>query len=391
VITTEVLCFGGALLGVPLTLWLAGKHWIRYVRIESLATETPLHLDEVEVWVRRSFEPTRHLSGLTGGNLILGSREMKMFPQAGGYELHNADDDATMAAADVRAIGIEALVLRRGGRFGNQVIQLLNALQVACVTGARTLFIDNVNPLGLEGTVKIGELTFSADAWKGGPEKVLEGSFFYREDLGDLLRSITSERLRLVRTYLDPLFAPVLDRIGPQDPSTLHVHIRSGDLFSGSNVHPGYPQPPLTYYQTCIEHARLRSAVESVVVVNEDDANPTVGALAAWLDSKGIRYRTQSGTFSEDLAELLSARTMVASFGTFCDAIGLLSRNIQHYYSFRTTRYWAEMLAKGATFGQVVDSDEGPYIAVGSWQNTEAQRQEMLTYPARSLRLRELG
>jgi hypothetical protein len=277
------------------------------------------------------------------------------------------------------------LALRQFGRFGNQVTQLFHAVSVAHYLGASTLYVVDADPFGLKADRYIDRLRFVPDRWQSNHEVVLEGSFYYRSDLGDMVSTDVDERLGLVRAFLDPLFAATLDEVRPSDDTTVHVHFRSGDVFRAAWIHPGYPQPPLSYYQASIERAMAESEVRSVVVVCEDDANPCVAALADWLDGKHIARRMQSASLAEDLAELLSARRLVSSYGSFCDAIALLSRSLQHYTVFRSTRWHPELHAKGVSVTQVMDDGLEPYIRVGAWRASPEQLQTMLTYPHGSL------
>ena len=110
------------------------------------------------------------------------------------------------------------------------------------------------------------------------------------------------------------------------------VHIRSGDLFDRPDPHPNFVQPPLAYFTTALRHfAAARSGVH-VTFVYEDEGNPVIAALRAFLDGAGVPYTVASASLASDLATLLEHRALVLGRGSFGVAVAALSTNVQTLY-----------------------------------------------------------
>ena len=289
-------------------------------------------------------------------------------------------------------IEIDALVLHRLGRFSNALIALGNAVHVARQVGASTIWIDVRSAMELQ----VLELAFSGFLFGGrseipldgdlrlargtpGPEeRALHGEFFYTSQTGlyGSDQGSTADRI----ASLGPALS--LDVAGPALPaSSVVIHIRSGDVFRrDGKVHPGYGQPPLGYYTSIIE----REGYEDIRLVFEDRENPVIDALESFLQRRGIRYSLPGSCLADDIALLLSARNVIAGFGTFVPAILALSTNIEHAF-FMNGRP-DQLLPKHVIC--TVLFDRGSYtsrILRNNWDNSEAARRLMLDYEADSL------
>ena len=186
-------------------------------------------------------------------------------------------------------------------------------------------------------------------------------------------------------------------------PSTMVMHVRSGDLFTAwrngnrTFTHAGYNsqmsgrgQPPLGFYLRAMAHRQEESALASTVLVTSPDrASPVVRALELLSATNALRVPrlriSASASFATDLQLLLCARSLVLATSTLSELIAD-SPNLRDAYRFGrscpppTEKRCARPppSATAATREWCV-TREGVYSPVdGSWDNTDAQQLEML-------------
>ena len=294
-----------------------------------------------------------------------------------------------------RAIGggrIDSIHLESYGRFGNNFFQMINAIWFARKTGIKRIFLPDMRTPFPQGTgVKFDDIEFVFDKMSFSTDSAaLSGKFFFWWGLGGFLaKKSPKDTVQIIEKYLKPILLP-------QDVRTecllaseiLHIHIRSGDIFSPTTkVNSDYVQPPLAYYQKIIEHMISSASAHHVAVVFEDRNNPCVNALETWLNHNAIPNSFLSGTFFEDFFRLLGASHIVAGFGTFVPAIALLSSNLKSIYFFRDSQQTPHLLERGININLVLDA-HGSYIKKGAWTNSPGDRELMLSYGSNSLNLR---
>lgn len=266
-----------------------------------------------------------------------------------------------------------------GGRMGNVIIQMINALAIAKKCGLPAV-VANKSLLDEKGVVieRDGIRLYAVGSTP--PDGFyLEGDFFYPGAFTNrTLPPSKEQQYDIAQRYLVPLIGPARS-IG--DDGELVVHIRSGDIFQ-PNPHPGYVQPPLAFYKTVLNDLFWRGVVNKVLIVCEDRENPCINALEAYALGNGIPCRVQSGTLREDVLALLQARHLVFGVGTFGAGICLLSEEVKTLNVFNSTIY------KGIPSiqeGSIYFADAG-YIKDGEWVCSAAQRQLMLDFPSSGLR-----
>ena len=170
--------------------------------------------------------------------------------------------------------------------------------------------------------------------------------------------------------------------------SSLTIHIRSGDIFGDKAFYyPSYGQPPLAYYILCIEYQKPGC----VNLVYEDLSNPVIEKLISYLKIKNISFSLVSGSAESDFKTLASARNLVLSFGTFGPMSICFNRSLINIYTFNEMNHQlvSECMSSDSFHLNVIDSS-GKYVAEvlsNNWGNTEYQRELMLTYGMKNLRL----
>ncbi len=275
------------------------------------------------------------------------------------------------------AAKIKSLQIRFLGRFSNALLQLSNAVRIAHKLNANAIYLPTshrARSMFPNGDFTLTPYTNLAVRLASPPdhETVLQGVFFHSEQHKNLFRE-SPTRYDAIQAFKKGLgFDYGTDDAFSKD--ELVVHIRSGDVFSG-NPHQSYGQPPLAYYKLVIE----KTNPSSVILVYENEQNPVIPALHAFLKSQSRPYRVQCSSWREDVGALLRATTLVSGRGTFISGITALSNNVKELYSFEENASW-----NPGTANLVVHDTCGEYrseILAHNWRNTAEQRQMVISYP----------
>ena len=163
--------------------------------------------------------------------------------------------------------------------------------------------------------------------------------------------------------------------------NVLTIHVRAGDVF-GPRKPAAYGQPPLAYYRLIIDARDW----QRVVLVYQDMSNPVVQGLIDFCQSKNLPLTIQSRNLPEDLTTLLGAENIVAGRGSFIPAIAGLSPHCKTVYYFEDKM---NVIPSVPGVQKIKVSDRvGVYrrsVLSKNWENTESQRDLMMTYPVASL------
>ncbi len=275
-----------------------------------------------------------------------------------------------------------ALHIRSLGRFSNALFQVAQACELASTLKIHKVYIspsEQTSQLfGKHPQIKLSGSSIQIFIMT--PPKteiVLEGTFFYsyrhKAWFGQGNR----------RYHFIQKFKSSMDLL-PQSPLPKNecvIHIRSGDIF-GDRPHPGYAQPPLAYYQTVIEHAR----VACVHLVYEDTSNPVIQPLQRYLTTKQIPYKVQSSDVRADIKSLLKGRIVVAGRGTFVPGVLAMSEVVEVLYTYDAP---LQSVVLPNVSNVVIHDAPGIYrylLLRQNWRNKAWQRQLMRIYPRRFLR-----
>lgn len=370
------LCYFGATgSGEPLSIPLDGRVLGRYLRL-SLDERNPLHLSQVEVFASRDVETLRLLFEKHGFDFPEVYRKVDPLDAITPYSI------AARTEADLGGPLI-GLSLVRFSRFGNNLNQMLNAISLAKHMGLKHLRTFDFESFSLKDRVTVEGLEFlPPDADLPGGGCFLSGPFFYATPFAAALGTTDlQERHRIAQDVLFPMmdFANCPRNINEGE---LAIHIRSGDLFSRKVPHPDYVQPPLAFYRRIIDKMLASGRIDRVCLVFEDRKNPCVNAVIAYLQSRSVPFRIQSGTLREDIEALLAAQHMVFGFGSFGQAICRLSKEVQSVHAYNDPGYVNLLNVREVT---VVTDKAGQYIGKGQWKRDEAQLRMMVDYPEENL------
>ncbi|TNJ34072.1 hypothetical protein [Prosthecochloris vibrioformis] len=280
---------------------------------------------------------------------------------------------------------ITGLLIKRLGRFSNALMQISNAVFIAKKIGLKSIYISDCDrskimfPSSEKIFLNDADIVIETHTPYRYNKTLLEGAFFYT-NRNDYFHN-DSNRYSDIQSFKHGLGLYYDNKISTYD---LVIYVRSGDIFSQNNyIHPGYGQPPLSYYIKIIKNIRPNK----IQIVFENRFNPVIDELEGFIKDNSIPYAVQSGSIREDINALLSARSIISGNGTFLPGIISLSENIETVYSFQKPfSFWGR---KGVN-NIIVRDAVGDYknaILSGNWQNSPEQRQLMIQYPESSLKI----
>ena len=348
------------------------------------ALDTPLRMQHlcrlavIEAGTAESTLDEAVTTRLAGPLARLWFDEHRLSPAADSGELAlRLTSDSVRAAVRRRGTtDVDRVEVSRLGRFGNAIIEIVNAIDLARAVGAPEVSVVGAWFLP-EGATPVAGVTVTnhatQDARAQGPQVsvTLSGVMFNRNDLLPAVERACSESVvsglgsALNLAHLEPL---------PAD--HLVIHVRAGDIFASAHPLASYGQPPLAFYRRLLQHAPW----SAVTVVYEDTGNPVVEPLLEHSRALGLTTHAVSGDLADDLAVVLSARTLAFGWGTFGFVVAGLSQHCSTVVSFDTVPV---PLGDPSISRLVVWDVQGGYrdaVLSDNWENTPEQRDLMLNY-----------
>jgi len=387
--------FGSKWTGDAFTIWLKGHVAARFVKLSLDDTEM-FHLSQVEVFTSktsvafRTFCQSNQLQRLLEFNKSCPGQYIVSEPFGGPDEI----------------VGLD---INYSGRFGNLLIQFINAITLAERSNLKFIRLGKHELLGISHPIQINGITylpFGAELFSKG--RFLSGEFFNSDPFVPVLmpflqfdsvseRNFTDVVQRVIRPNI-LRGIPLLNEVHHDDEVT--IHIRSGDVFAPfTPIVRGYRQPPLSFYKLAVTRLINLYGIRRARLVFEDYGNPCVNAVIEWLESIHIPFRLQQGSVEQDMSALIDSPHLIFGHGTFGYAACRLSKHIV------TLHYYEPEL--GGRYGSIphIDhvysvSDSGDYIEAYEygkpfpdelgWFNTPENIATMLSYPLNRLSVREI-
>lgn len=356
----------------PLELYFESRIYARYVRC-SLSGFESLHLAKIQVFVEVQ-------------NFL--STAVKFLDRSNSYNIVGHENS--------KIRGVEILA---NARFGNVLLKCMNAIIVAEKSGLDYVKICHHELLSLTEPLQIGNITlFPFEKNLPLDCSIITGAFFdYAETpffplLAPMDHPNENDYSRVGREIIRPYLLKNININTNIDTKQLTIHLRSGDIFTGSPDSSGYRQPPLSFYTLIINKMLDEDKIDKVLLVFEDRGNPCIEALEYFLSQKGIAYRNQCGNLSEDLSALIDAAHLVFGFGTFGYAVCRLSSKIQTLFFF-----YPELCGRYADIPVIEDvycisdsRDEYFRAFEKDWHNLPEQRKAMIEYPEENLFIKNI-
>ena len=281
---------------------------------------------------------------------------------------------------------IDALVIPKRKRFGNALLQLADAYNIARHLGVKKIYHRGYSFLNDVALVEGIEFV------KGVPkrsENYMIGDYYQNNDLLNICTD-KLDRWQIMHAMAKHMtLAMAANDTSPQEQQALYIHLRSGDIFKKIPPHRDYGQPPLAFYKKIVRSQPWTK----VYLVFEDQFNPVIPALQEFLQASGIACQTHSGDIHQDIEVLLRAKHLVIARGTFIYPILCISQNIQQVFYFEVDEHslWGLQNAP-IEFHKYIDVD-GTYRStiLTDWKNDAEQNARMVEYPEASISIGWVG
>lgn len=212
---------------------------------------------------------------------------------------------------------IMGLEIEATGRFGNNLIGILQAFRYCCIFNLRYLIVPKkylfINESFYANGIKIIPKKYDTDY----SSYIFKYPFAY--PLPTCHIAVNYNDIVYMKDFLNSRFQNM--NLNKDD---LYIHIRSGDIFiKHPNKHLG--QPPLNYYLDIINSRKWND----IHIIAENDKNPVIKELV----KRG--YKFSSSTLINDMSTLLNAQNLVIGPGSFGQALVLLTKKLKTLYAFQ--------------------------------------------------------
>lgn len=278
---------------------------------------------------------------------------------------------------------IDCVLISGLGRFGNGVQQFIHAASFArALDVAKVLYF--ANPTTKIDTHESGQ-GFSLIPVRGpfrnahgdAPQTIWRSDFF---EAGIRAHSFDADAALSTRAQLKQLYEDLIDyHVAPAE--TLTIHLRSGDVFR-ENPHPGYGQPPLSFYKSVIEAYGWKS----LLIVSEDSSNPCLEAIMNLAAEQGLPCSVSGKSLPDATRAISRSTNLVASRGTFVPALLFLSDTPKLVFTFNGE---IDKIPGGVKHTYINVNDVSGYfserVLSSNWTNSADQRALMLEYPRSNL------
>lgn len=258
------------------------------------------------------------------------------------------------------------------GRFGNNVKQLRNALDVAKLIGvdficlqsaAFKVWMPNFHEIEYHGV----RLRRVEDA-QALPSGTWLCSDFFDISLFKFSHQCSND------IWFSRFLKYIIDF---RNTKKLAIHIRSGDIFV-ERPHSAYIQPSFEYYKLAVIDSLRWLAVEEINLFCEDYKNPVSLKVVDYLSEIGIHFVVHRGDFDICVSEMRLSDCVIFGFGSFSIPFLYSSTSLTSVY-FPSYELNALKLAYSLGLNpRCIDLYD--YIEVGAWANTVDQRDLMITH-----------
>jgi hypothetical protein len=267
----------------------------------------------------------------------------------------------------------EIKIARWFGRLGNNIRQIFNAIQISFYYSCN-ISIPNHPFFDTSLVSRLVTNSYDSefvDLQKQLSDNELKGDFF---SVAKFDKRVFECNIQQTALILKKSFKIREDETYDLGENHVVLHIRGGDICSGTNIHGGYITPPIYYYKTILDSNNYKR----IILISEDRLNPTVDKLLKLYPK--IEFKIQS--LKEDIKLLLSSKNVIMSYGTFVPSLLIVSNRIKKLYK----PSYAESSKKGitllTTLGIEVQNFElsDYFNKQGKWKNSKLQRDLLINY-----------
>lgn len=256
-----------------------------------------------------------------------------------------------------------------GGRLGNNLQQLTNAIQVALYYNYNISILQhkyfNKTYIIINDSIKETD-DYDKNIIADGNGKWAD--YFYFDKITNIDSELFNLNINKTLQILKSIFIIKTDYVlGDKD---VVFHIRSGDIFTVIPNSKYYIMPPLSYYQNIINNNNF----DKIFIISENISNPVINKLIKLYPN--IEYYNKG--LEDDIKLLLSSKNVVESYGTFTSSLLLLSNNIINIYK---PSYQFKSLLSKENFVNIYEYDLDEYYKkLYPWKNTKEQCDFLLNY-----------
>lgn len=271
---------------------------------------------------------------------------------------------------------LDAIFLLKYNRFGNNILQLINAISLCMYLNIKLIFIPDsfwfIN-CSIQGPIRFAKFFVK----KHNRFNILQGHFFYGYDFWKY-PSVEYDY------FLTPHLQSILSHSKIENQEDLVLHIRTGDVFT-RNVPPNYAQPPICFWEKIIE----KYPNNSVVLLIQDYKNPMIKILAEKYPNTIIKNISEI----EAISEIFFSKNIGISFGTFSSSIIRISNIFQKVYLFGHSLGLLKICNKYKRLKEVyfINESESYKKIMYPWRSLSKQVLFLLNCSCQNLTLYKLG
>jgi len=253
-------------------------------------------------------------------------------------------------------------IISWNGRLGNNITQIVNAIYFAYYKKVNIIKFPR-HPLFLKNEIRIKDESFTNKS------ELFSHNFFSRNKIISFYKiseNIFESKINIKKHLCDLLKYDILqDNINDND---LTIHIRSGDVYC-NNPHPGWIQPPLSFYINIIESSNWNK----IFIISEDNKSPVLKPLL----NKYNKIIFEVRDLKKDIYYILNSKNICFGMGSFIPSLLLFNNNVKKiYYPEYCHRYLIDLIDYENKYTCKLNN----YIKKGEWKNTEKQRNIIINY-----------
>ena len=209
-------------------------------------------------------------------------------------------------------------------RFGNQIIMISKIIFFCELLGCKKIILDKRANWFIKNKIHYSQYNMS-----------IETGYRFNYENKHTLIDLSTNWLYYF-SYIKPelridvIKQEILNNIPNfvTNPKDLYIHIRSGDIFEEGMKYGKsfYSQPPLCFYKMVISSFKFKSIY--IIAINNN--NPVINKLIQ--DIPSINYNQNN--IKIDIAYLVNAHNIVASFSTFLFSIIRLNDKLKYIWEY---------------------------------------------------------
>ena len=261
-------------------------------------------------------------------------------------------------------------------RFGNQIIMISKIIFFCELLGCKKIILDKSTNWFIKNKIHYSQYNMS-----------IETGYRFNYENKHTLIDLSTNWLYYF-SYIKPelridvIKQEILNNIPNfvTNPKDLYIHIRSGDIFEKGMKYGKsfYSQPPLCFYKMIISSFKFKSIY--IIAINNN--NPVINKLIQ--DIPSINYKQSN--IKIDIAYLVNAHNIVASFSTFLFSIIRLNDKLKYIWEYNLSSTKSKIIHgyhsyfkpfKNITY-YIMEPSENYKAIMNIWNGSKSQLEIMI-------------